>query len=165
MASLFPQRLATEAEKFQMEHVWRDDSEVSDMFINTGCVTYRSSAAIELNESSRWGGSGRGLYIIHDPIWLQSLNTVSHYSYKHSHTHLTNNTINNTLGRNVDDMNTLILHILLLCLIAAPTNMKWETRLISIQRFGNPRPAMLCFSGRVFHNKCRLHISCCLFCN
>lgn len=24
-------------------------------------------------------------------------------------------------------MNTLILHILLLCLIAAPTNMKWET--------------------------------------
>lgn len=31
MASLFPQRLATDAEKFQMEHVWRDDSEVSEL--------------------------------------------------------------------------------------------------------------------------------------
>ena len=28
--SLFSQRLATEAERFQMEHVWRDDSEVSE---------------------------------------------------------------------------------------------------------------------------------------
>lgn len=27
--SLFSQRLATEAEKFQLEHEWREDSEVS----------------------------------------------------------------------------------------------------------------------------------------
>ena len=44
--SLFSQRLAAEAEKFQMEHEWRDDSEVSKLICSLTPAALRTDQAV-----------------------------------------------------------------------------------------------------------------------
>lgn len=44
--SLFSQRLAAEAEKFQMEHVWRDGSEVSELISSLMPAALRTDQAV-----------------------------------------------------------------------------------------------------------------------